>query len=458
MNEFLFRYERINPASWAYLSSLLTIALYFKFNRVWSIRNIDLIGVLMLAPGLLLVQFGAENRATDNAALAEHTGYVWLFVAGSLLLVRLLFDSTMVRRPLLEPNMSVGGLTFLAISLFVFLMANVITGPAVEDSLVGAQRAEKLSRRMQEESPEQIFARVGPGLPTMYFLPHILTRTSTQAILGDLSGLESDDPSLQSAGNRFIYQLTARVMAILSQLMIVVGMVLIGKWQYDSLSTGIAPATLYLLLPYTAFRTGDVTAALPAALLVWTVVSYRRPFAAGVFLGLATSVIYYPIFLLPLWFSFYWRRGRSRFTVGLLLSFGVVIASLAFTSIGIGEFVAQLRAVFGARLPTMDQQNLGGIWQFWHPAYRLPILAVFLAICFSLAFWPAQKNLAVLLSCSAAIMLGTQFWHARASGIAMGWYLPLALLTVFRPNLEDRIAWNVVALGPRERRRLRSPT
>ena len=76
-----------------------------------------------------------------------------------------------------------------------------------------------------------------------------------------------------------------------------------------------------------------------------------------------------------------------------------------------------------------------------------------LAAAVSFVAWPAQKNLAVLLSCTAAVMLGTQFWHARTGGIAMAWYLPFVLLTVFRPNLEDRVALNVVEPGPRSRRR-----
>ena len=33
-------------------------------------------------------------------------------------------------------------------------------------------------------------------------------------------------------------------------------------------------------------------------------------------------------------------------------------------------------------------------------------------------------------------MLATQFWHANQGGLAMGWYLPLLILTIFRPNLE----------------------
>jgi hypothetical protein len=48
------------------------------------------------------------------------------------------------------------------------------------------------------------------------------------------------------------------------------------------------------------------------------------------------------------------------------------------------------------------------------------------------------------MSCSAAVMLGTQFWHAHSGGLALAWYLPLMLLVFFRPNLEDRVALQVV--------------
>ena len=69
------------------------------------------------------------------------------------------------------------------------------------------------------------------------------------------------------------------------------------------------------------------------------------------------------------------------------------------------------------------------------------------ALSFTLAIWPAQKNLGTLLSCSAAVMVATQFWHGYGGGLYMGWYLPLTLLTVFRPNLEDRVALAVLGEG-----------
>ena len=44
-----------------------------------------------------------------------------------------------------------------------------------------------------------------------------------------------------------------------------------------------------------------------------------------------------------------------------------------------------------------------------------------------MALWPAQKNLGTLIAYSAAMMLGTQFWHAHSGGLALAWYLPLLL-------------------------------
>ena len=98
--------------------------------------------------------------------------------------------------------------------------------------------------------------------------------------------------------------------------------------------------------------------------------------------------------------------------------------------------------MFGWRNPL--DAPLAGFWEYFAPAYRIPVLAAFVAMCGGLAIWPVQKNLGTLLSCSAAVMLATQFWHAHYGGLYMAWYLPLLILTIFRPNLEDRVALSAV--------------
>jgi hypothetical protein len=43
-----------------------------------------------------------------------------------------------------------------------------------------------------------------------------------------------------------------------------------------------------------------------------------------------------------------------------------------------------------------------------------------------------------VISLSAAVFIGIQFWYADQGGSYVLWYLPLLMLLVFRPNLSDR--------------------
>src|SRR5262245_38223495 len=172
MSEILFQYHKVHPTTWVYLSSLLTIGLYFKFSRVWSVRNLDLIGLIMLAPGLLVVEYGLSNNRAD----VEQIGYIWLFVMNGLFLIRLLLDPMMVRRPLLEPNLSVGGMTFLGISLLIFLMANVVNANMTPADLAGARGAEQVRARQSAEPDDTSLETHGPGYPLLYLLPSIPTQ------------------------------------------------------------------------------------------------------------------------------------------------------------------------------------------------------------------------------------------------------------------------------------------
>lgn len=449
MGDILFRYERVNPTTWAYLSSLLSLALFFKFNRFWSVRNLDLLLILLLAPGLLCIKYGIDRAAFDQAASSvEVFGYVWLFSVNGVLLLRMLIDSAMVRRPLLEPNLTVGGLTFLAVSLLAFLTANVITGAPEKADIYAVQRAEHLSKRESSQVEQHTLDTHGPGFTLFYFLPHI----STQRLLGEDD--EAPPGVAPDAGVSTGEAVTSRVMAIISQLMIVVGVVWVGVRHFDNPRMGIAAATLYLMLPYTAMWTGAVTHALPGALLVWAVLWYRRPVVSGALIGALCGSIYYPVFLLPLWVAFYWSRGRGRFLAGFCAALAVLVATLIFTSTDTAMFFDRLGQMLNFRSPRMDAvATLNGVWHYWTPVYRIPIIAAFVGLSFSLVFWPAQKNLGTLMSCSAAIMLGTQFWHAHSGGMSLAWYLPLLLLTVFRPNLEDRVAVDVVFPSPWRRPR-----
>ncbi|MCA9140306.1 MAG: hypothetical protein KDB00_26225, partial [Planctomycetales bacterium] len=77
MSEFLLYYKRPDPTTWVYLSSFLTIGLYFVFHRFWSIRNLDIVLLILLAPGLLMVHEGRrrhlrEMESGEIASLLHH--------------------------------------------------------------------------------------------------------------------------------------------------------------------------------------------------------------------------------------------------------------------------------------------------------------------------------------------------------------------------------------------------
>ena len=426
MKGILFQYE-LNPTTWVYLSSLMTIGIYFKFRRFWSLRNLDLVCLIAFSPGLLLVYHGVVRQlAADQpwGRWLEQLGYVWLFSVGGFFLIRLLLDVIVVRRPLLEPNLSAGGLAFTGVALLVFLTSNVINPRP-------AQRLEHVLAQQQATRPP------APGHAPFHRFAGV-SATAVESGPQDAPGHRRGDLIRAAAGHG---------VAILGHLAVVIGMVLIGHRHFDNIQTGVAAASLYLLLPYTAQMTARVDHVIPAALLVWSVQSYRRPVVAGILIGLAAGLIFYPLFLLPLWCGFYWRRGLWRFVTGVSVALGALTACLAANAGSLESFAEQLRQMFGWTAVLPD--HVAGFWGSGHhePVFRIPVIAAYVALCGGLALWPAQKNLGTLLSCSAAVMLGVQFWHPYRGGLYVAWYLPLLLLTVFRPNLEDRVAVGALSEG-----------
>ncbi len=71
MSEILLYYRRPDPTTWVYLSSFLTIGLFFVFHRFWSIRNVDILLLILLAPGLLMVHEGYRRQLIESETLAR---------------------------------------------------------------------------------------------------------------------------------------------------------------------------------------------------------------------------------------------------------------------------------------------------------------------------------------------------------------------------------------------------
>jgi hypothetical protein len=216
--------------------------------------------------------------------------------------------------------------------------------------------------------------------------------------------------------------------------------VFVGGWQFKDWHAGMAAATFYLLLPYTALDVARWHHVWPMALTIWAVAAYRKPSIAGLLLGLAAATTYFPVLIFPVWLSFYWRRGARPFAVSFALAGGICLAVIACFLWVDDELASSFRKALS--LPTWQPwkeplESTQGLWSETHWAYRMPIFIAYLVFVGMTGFWPTPKNLAQVLALSAAVLIGIQFWYADQGGIYVLWYLPLMLLLVFRPNLSD---------------------
>ena len=104
-NSVFLDFRLPNGPTWFYMSAILAIALFFKFNRVLSLRNWDLLTLFLLVPGLLLLTKAAPTSPDPDALLSATTwwAYVWLLGGSAYYFGRCLLDLVIIRRPALNP-------------------------------------------------------------------------------------------------------------------------------------------------------------------------------------------------------------------------------------------------------------------------------------------------------------------------------------------------------------------
>jgi hypothetical protein len=448
--DLILRGYHVDDPTWSYLSFLLILAVYFKFSRLWSVRNLDLLLLLSISPGLLLVR-------DDNAPTIIAFGYAWLFGISALLLLRVLYDGLITRRPRLEQNMNAAGMAFLCLSTFLFLTAKLLTESPPASTVESIRKANQLiegqaaaphepalveHRERAEPSPDA--ASAGPG-------------TSLVAgSVAQLSKVVAQHSPEQAPSPTDIDVITARLIAVIAHLAVIVGLALVGRHIFADPDLGFAMATLYMLLPCTAFDVGKINHVLPAAFVVWAILAYRRPFVSGTLLGLACAMMFFPIFLLPLWAAFYGRNGGLRFGAAVGLTTVLIVSSLVLLSNDSQTVWREMMGYVDWRdLPFFVADNRKGIWAGIDSAYRIPVFVTYLVMLVALTIWPRRKSLAQVITHSAAIVIGTQFWYPQQGGVYVLWYLPLLLLVLFRPLMTNHLAPEFKPLDLRGRLGLR---
>jgi len=408
-----------NAATWFYLSIVIAIALFLRFNRLIALRNWDLLTLFLLTPGFLLLQeahtllYAADRKElepamrawlTDRGNFLLFVGYAWLIAGSGYWFARCLLDLGLEKRPALTPNLNLSGLAWLAATLFLCMVVVAI-------------------RRIPDVPVEQI----GKGPIAL-----IRVQEGAAAVVNYQSGI----PSIDDGGTRFWVE---RAIVMTLHLAILIGLILIGAIHFQDTTAGMAMACLYLLTPYTALHVSQVHHVWPAVFLVWAVFAYRRPMVSGLLLGLVSGSSFFPILLFPLWCGFYRGRGSVRFTTCFLLAMTLSLALTALMLLTHGEFGRHItNALSLADWQAWKVPKTESIWRGAHWAYRLPVFILFMALIALTSFWPTPRNLAQVIAQSAAVVIGIQFWFADQGGVYVLWYLPLLLLMIFRPNLSER--------------------
>lgn len=484
----------IGPDTWLFLCVLAVVVIFFKFNRLFSLRNLDLFLLFVLSPGFLrLVPKGSDDPLS---------AYAWLFAGSFLLMGRCLLDLGLSRRPLPEPNLTPPAMLALVIGLLALLLSETAQLPLDR----GAQRNPAQSAGagprsdVAELTVEQALLETLPRDPALRIpLPTTLSRTPLQEVL-------------------------SRVLAAAAHVSLAVCLALIGSRHFGRPSIGLSAAVCHLALPYTRIAVVDSGQLVAAALILWAVWRHRSPIAAGAFVAAATAWIPGCLGLLPIWASYYRGWGVGRF-LGSASATLAICAAPAWMLPEAGDFAAALGArnlIKAGLWPGSDSDadsdaegedgaggggevevsgegngsGSGGIegpgltatpgpnsdsgmegtpgagagaeagagvsgagmvagpgrgrgpnrppassfWNHVEPSYRLPVLVAYLALVALLTVLPARKDLGDLIAISAAVLIAGQFWYLDHGGTLVMLYLPLAILTIFRPTLKPRRA------------------
>ena len=462
----------VDSPTWLLYVCLLLIAVFFRFSRVVSVRNLDLGLVLLLAVALVV---SASSRKTDivraeevaklstetltpatvnpntadaqpddtdsststasaaSAPYSDLSRWSAIVVVGLsiLLILRLVFDESLTRRPRLEQNLNQAGLTFLFLPAFSILMTGVFLKEPPERNVNAVESGVALLERNESsEASEKDVAESTPA-PTETLLTAGVTKVAE--ISGRVDSSEVHADSERSPMEAFI----ARIMVVLAHTTVVMGLMYIGRKHFVSMQLGISMSCLYLLLPCTAYNVHELSHVVPAACLTWAFANYRKPAVSGILLGMACGSLFFAVFLIPLWTVFYARKARLQFALSLGVVAAVVLMVLALTSETTDSFVNKLvmtanwtaYRLFDAASP-LPENAIGQVF------LRITLAAFFFVMLVAMTVIPRKRNLENLLANSTALIVAAQLWYPEDIGAYVLWYLPLLLMVVFRPRLD----------------------
>lgn len=218
--------------------------------------------------------------------------------------------------------------------------------------------------------------------------------------------------------------------------------------------TGLVVVFIYAISPYILGMVSELglerashIAGMP--FIIFALLLLHRPAIAGLLLGIATGMLYYPLFLAPLWFGYLWREYGMRKGLEFLVAYVFVGIICIIMLISMVKPINESESSLGAFIDdTISQQQFKSGYgnsplSFWG---QYPDLAVwgkpiagllYCSFCFLLAFYPRHIGLERLIALTAAVLVGTQLVLSFSGGTYIGFYLAPLILMLFGLNKTD---------------------
>lgn len=440
-----FLFSRLRPrfeaASLAWLSIVLVFIFAGNFTRLFSLRNLDIVLLYLLCPSLIVIW--------QNQKFA----YAGIFVVTVLFFLRSVFGVWVGDNRSVLNNVRLRRAACLVLVLvFLFHVQTTYEKPVDDSGLFSVIGAEywKQSGKLPYGTE---FGNMGVYGPLMYalhipanwlFPPHVSFNKES----GDVEWRPYHGFQMRGA----------QTIVLIFDLLAIIGLYWFGK-KYADKTTGVLLVLIFALSPY-VLGVGGIgglqwsSHIIGIAFVVFALVFVTQPILAGLLLGVVCGMLYYPVFLLPLWFGYYVRTSgwRQAFKfLAAIAAVGLVCLAMILTfTVPAGEYqgMSPLRAFLR---DTVYQQQFSewygnSPFSFWgqYPAlakWAKPMVGIlYLLFCLLVGLIPRQMDMKRLVALTAAVLVGIQLTLSHGTGTYIGFYIAPFIVTLFGPQDYPKLA------------------
>jgi hypothetical protein len=442
----------------------MTILVAFDFRNLISWRNADL--TLLISLSFLLIDLidlgGGWNPNIKNSAQRSLFALIFLaiFLVSIMLLIRSLYRAFKSGEKSWAPNLPK---TALVVTTVILLTCNTLLALVRFPDDCGNYINMGASRMMETGKfpygdPELRGGAAATYGPVLY-LAHIPFQLALTNVHKEYSAEENPFLHWVVMGGKDWYSgapILATKLAVLAfHLLAIFGLVMIGTRLREP-AVGWGLASLYAGSAYVQGLGGEeffitgmpfISHIAPAAVTVLAFAFLHRPFWSGSLLAMATGTLFYPAFFFPLWFGYYFWKGKNwkRFVAGFMIVSLIIAAAVFFmTQTSEGESVLKVihestvghqesRDAYGSSTFSFwgTHPRLAAFWQkpIIHGAYLLkPSFLLFLLFVLSSFFLVRGRTVTQFAFLTAAIAISVQLWKSHAGGTYVEWYYPFFLI------------------------------